>query len=244
MDRQGVIVDRGHFVRRASEIVGVYTQPRSKHARVLNPEVLMFFTSESESGSFSHTVQSHSELEKSRLDARKDVVIAMARIFAVFISVMSIQPGLPVRPAQLVPFIQSLTTPQAADTSHVVAFVTDAFANIQLSEQAKEVFGGLSQVGIRTHDRIMSLVLKMLGAKQADPQRLEDIYRALATRRAILANDFRERDMLFLRQLKSIYINQYGFNDAIAKCASLEQIRTLVPADTYTALARVIEIKK
>ena len=192
LDRQGVIVDRGRFVQRASEIVGVYTQPKSRHARVLNPEVLMFFTSQSESGSFSHTFQSHSEVEKSRLDARKDVVITMARIFAVFISALSLQPGLPVRPPQLVPYIPGPTTLSTTDASHAVAFVVNAFAKMQLSENAKQVFDGLARVGIRTHDRIMSLVLKMLGAKQSDPQRLEDIYRALATRRTILANDFRE----------------------------------------------------
>lgn len=57
LDRNDKITESGHFVRRASEIVGVYTQPRSRHVRVANPEIMLFFKSNQLSGSFSHTFQ-------------------------------------------------------------------------------------------------------------------------------------------------------------------------------------------
>lgn len=103
---------------------------------------------------------------------------------------------------------------------------------------------GLSHVGVRTHDRVMSLVIKLLSKDRSDPEQLENIHRALATHRNIMPNEFREKNMLLLRQLKSAYIAQYGYDDAVNKCMSIEQLQVIVPVNTYTALMRAIEVKK
>ena len=97
----------------------------------------------------------------------------------------------------------------------------ELFAKTQLGAEEKQALAGLNRADIRTHDRVMSLLMKALSAKEPVPQSLADIYTALFTQRSILANDTRERDLLLLRQLKSIYTRQYGFDDGIAKCITL-----------------------
>lgn len=90
----------------------------------------------------------------------------------------------------------------------------------------------------------MSKVIALLGEDRPDPAKLEQLGRILTTFRSIQPNDFRDQRMLLMRQIKSTYLSQYGFDAAINRCASLEQLQALIPVDIYNVLLRLIEIKK
>ncbi len=79
----------------------------------------------------------------------------------------------------------------------------------------------LSGSDVRTNERIMSLVMKAL-RQDFKPSTLQDIYTVLSTRRNIIQDDAREKDVLLLRLLKNIHSEQYGFDERISKCVSLD----------------------
>ncbi len=83
--------------------------------------------------------------------------------------------------------------------------LNESFNKHSLSQFEMRALAGLARIDIRTHDRIMSIVMKALSDKEPNPQRLADVYRALFTQRSILQNKSRDGDLLLLRQLKSIY---------------------------------------
>jgi len=123
VNREGSIIDRGRFINRASEIIGIYTQPSSKHFRVTNPGIMLFFADPSETGSFSHTFQSYSDQDRNQIDQRRGVVSAMAVIFSVFLQTTSLKPEPALKPSQLQPFIEYTQSTPHIDKSQVIAFV-------------------------------------------------------------------------------------------------------------------------